>query len=181
MHIYLSFIYLNGLKHWKKTWYYIKLPGSNKIQEYIDGLGGKKSQFRDAMVAITHQNYHCFDDSFGRGKNYRTRVADVLSIQHKNLTRAIGLWSIYLKWLGFYSGQVFFYVGWMRGTMLTCEQCSSLKCAHAFECEGFQNNHMSLKLSNFFATLYKKILDIGRFVLNMEIIWCLTILKKYMQ
>ena len=32
--------------------------------------------------------------------------------------------------------------------------CSSLKCACAFQCEGLQNNHTSLKLSNFFATLH---------------------------
>ena len=35
-------------------------------------------------------------------------------------------------------------------------QCSSLNCAHAFQCEGLQNNHTSLKLSNFFPTLHKK-------------------------
>ena len=29
-------------------------------------------------------------------------------------------------------------------------QCSSLKCAHAFQCEGLQNNHTSFKLSNLF-------------------------------
>ena len=61
-------------------------------------------------------------------------------------------------------------------------QCSSLKCAHAFQSERLQNNHTSLKLSNFFATLHqKKPLDIGRCVLNMKIVWCLTILKKCMQ
>ena len=33
----------------------------------------------------------------------------------------------------------------------------SLKCAHAFHCEeGLQNDHTSLKLSNFFATLHKQ-------------------------
>jgi hypothetical protein len=47
-------------------------------------------------------------------------------------------------------------------------QCSSLKCAHAFQCEGLQNNRTSLKLSNSFATPQSKDLDIGRFVLNME-------------
>ena len=64
---------------------------------------------------------------------------------------------------------------------LQCKQCSSLKCAHAFQCEGLPNNHTALKLSNFLATLHKKKLDIGGFVLNMKIIWCLTILKKYTQ
>ena len=54
-------------------------------------------------------------------------------------------------------------------------------CAHAFQCEGLQNSHTSLNLSNFFATLHQnRELGIGRFVLNMKIIWCLTLLKKYM-
>ena len=35
-------------------------------------------------------------------------------------------------------------------------QCSSLKCANAFQCEGLQNNHTSLKLSNFFSALHQK-------------------------
>ena len=34
-------------------------------------------------------------------------------------------------------------------------QCSSLKCAYALQCEGLQNNHTSLRLSNFFATLHQ--------------------------
>jgi hypothetical protein len=46
-------------------------------------------------------------------------------------------------------------------------QCSSLKCAHAFQREGLQNNHTSLKLSIFFATLHKKELDIGHFELDI--------------
>ena len=49
-------------------------------------------------------------------------------------------------------------------------QCSSLKCAYAFQCEGLQNNHPSLKLSECFAILHKEKLDIGCFVLNMKII-----------
>ena len=47
-------------------------------------------------------------------------------------------------------------------------QCASLSCAHAFQCEGLQNNHTSLQLSNFFETLHKENLDIGRFVLNVK-------------
>ena len=44
-----------------------------------------------------------------------------------------------------------------------------------------QNNHTSLKLSTFFCnTLQNWQLDVGRFVLNMKVIWCLTRLK-YMQ
>ena len=47
-------------------------------------------------------------------------------------------------------------------------QCSSLKCAHGFQCEGLQNNHTSVKLSKFSATLHQFIFfGIGRFVLNM--------------
>jgi hypothetical protein len=56
------------------------------------------------------------------------------------------------------------------------DQCSNVKCAHAF-----QKNHTSLKLSNFFATLHNLnfFFDIGRF--ELKILWCLTILRKYMQ
>jgi hypothetical protein len=93
------------------------------------------------------------------------------------------------------------------------KQCSSLKCAHAFQCEGLQNNHTSLKLSDFVATLHRKthlvlaaldwvwekITPVSRYQhecepvnlmlitvfrdarLSMKTIWCLTILKKYMQ
>jgi hypothetical protein len=39
---------------------------------------------------------------------------------------------------------------------MTHQQWSSLKYAHAFQCEGLQNKHTSLKLSNFFATLQQK-------------------------
>ena len=59
-------------------------------------------------------------------------------------------------------------------------QCSSLKCAHAFQCEGLQNNHTSLKLSKKIATLHKNE-KTCRFVLNLKIIWCLTILQKHVQ
>ena len=52
-----------------------------------------------------------------------------------------------------------------------CQQCSRLKCAHAFQCEGLQKNHTSLKLSKvFWNTSPKKQLDIGHLVLKMKII-----------
>jgi hypothetical protein len=60
--------------------------------------------------------------------------------------------------------------GQQRKSMDVGTQCSSLKCAHALQCEGLQNNHTSLKLSNFIATLHTKKLDIGHFVLNMKIL-----------
>ena len=41
--------------------------------------------------------------------------------------------------------------------------CSSLKCAHAFQCDRLQNNHTSLKLSIFFEMLHRKKLDIDHF------------------
>ena len=47
-------------------------------------------------------------------------------------------------------------------------QCSSLNCAHAFQCAGLQNNHTSLKL--LCNTLQIQLLHIGSFVLNMTII-----------
>jgi hypothetical protein len=47
-------------------------------------------------------------------------------------------------------------------------QCSSLKCADAFQCEGFQNSHTSLKLSDVLATLHSKKLEIGHIVMNMK-------------
>ena len=46
-------------------------------------------------------------------------------------------------------------------------QCSSLNCAHAFQCEGLRNYHTPLKL--FGNTSPKIQLDIGRFALNMGI------------
>ena len=57
-------------------------------------------------------------------------------------------------------------------------QCSSLNCAHAFQCEGLQNNHTSLQLSNFFETLHKGNLDIGRFVLNVKALNKMCAMKK---
>ena len=48
--------------------------------------------------------------------------------------------------------------------MIIDNQCSSLKCAHAFQCEGLQNN------DTFLLTLHQKKLDTGCFVLNMNII-----------
>ena len=54
-------------------------------------------------------------------------------------------------------------------TMYASGQWSSLKCANAFQCEGLQNNHTSLKLFNSFATLHKQKLDNNFFVLNMKI------------
>ena len=51
-----------------------------------------------------------------------------------------------------------------------CGQCSSLKCAHAFQCVRLQNNHTSVKLSNFLQHFTKKNLILGVFVLNVKII-----------
>jgi hypothetical protein len=60
----------------------------------------------------------------------------------------------------------------------------SLKCAHAFQCEGRQNNHTSLKISKPFLqhfTEKKNNLIFAVLYRIWYIIWCLTILKKYMQ
>ena len=52
-------------------------------------------------------------------------------------------------------------------------QCSSLKCSHAFKCEGLQKNHTSkAEIAQTFLQHFteKKNYDIGRFVLNVKII-----------
>ena len=68
--------------------------------------------------------------------------------------------------------------GWSTGLDISTlialrrrRRCSSLKCAHAFQCEGLQNNRTSPKKEEGY----------WPFCVEYEIICCLAILKKYMQ
>ena len=64
---------------------------------------------------------------------------------------------------------------------MTHQQWSSLKCAHAFQCEGLQNKHTLLKFSNFFATLHKKKPWYVLFCIEYENNMMSHYIEKYMQ